>query len=106
MSRLQNPAKVALRHKMKDTLGAMSATARAEQSEIITRKVDQKCLRDMYKLIIFYEIVCKQIQELPFYNKCKRVSIYLSTEREVSTVELMKQMFAQKKQVSASAKKI
>ncbi|KAL9700053.1 hypothetical protein quinque_003494 [Culex quinquefasciatus] len=39
MSRLQNPAKVALRHKMKDTLGAMSATARAEQSEIITRKV-------------------------------------------------------------------
>uniref|UniRef100_A0A8D8BUH8 5-formyltetrahydrofolate cyclo-ligase n=1 Tax=Culex pipiens TaxID=7175 RepID=A0A8D8BUH8_CULPI len=77
MSRLQNPAKVALRHKMKDTLGAMSATVRAEQSEIITRK----------------------IQELPFYKNCKRISIYLSTEREVSTVELMKQMFAQNKQV-------
>uniref|UniRef100_A0A1Q3FLM0 5-formyltetrahydrofolate cyclo-ligase n=1 Tax=Culex tarsalis TaxID=7177 RepID=A0A1Q3FLM0_CULTA len=77
MSRLQNPAKVALRQKMKDTLGVMTAAARTEQSEIITKK----------------------IQELPFYNKCKRVSIYLSTEREVSTVELMKQMFAQNKQV-------
>ncbi|XP_065084534.1 5-formyltetrahydrofolate cyclo-ligase [Ochlerotatus camptorhynchus] len=77
MSKLQNPAKVALRQKLKSALGSMSVSSRASQSEIVTKKLFQ----------------------LPFYNNCKRISIYLSTEREVSTVTLLQEMFLQRKEI-------
>lgn len=77
MGKLPNPAKVALRQKLKTTVGSMSVSLRVSQSKIVAEKLLQ----------------------LPFFNNSKRVSIYLSTEREVNTVPLLKEMFLQNKEI-------
>lgn len=45
------------------------------------------------------EVVAKKLSQLPFFNSCKRISIYLSTEQEVNTVPILKEMFLQRKQI-------
>ncbi|XP_062543954.1 5-formyltetrahydrofolate cyclo-ligase [Armigeres subalbatus] len=77
MSNLQNPAKVALRQKLKIVLDNMSSSSRVNQSKHIANK----------------------IQQLPFYSNSQRISIYLSTEGEVNTVPLIQEMFLQRKEV-------
>ncbi|XP_055629182.1 5-formyltetrahydrofolate cyclo-ligase isoform X2 [Toxorhynchites rutilus septentrionalis] len=77
MSKLQNPAKVALRSKIKGILESMTVADRTNQSDLIT----------------------KMIQRLPFYDDCQRISIYLSTEREVNTVPMLTELFRQNKEV-------
>ncbi|XP_055532619.1 5-formyltetrahydrofolate cyclo-ligase [Wyeomyia smithii] len=77
MSKLQNPTKVALRVKLKETLSRMSPASRAAQTAIITEKILQ----------------------LPACERSQRISIYLSTEKEVGTVPLLKELFQKDKQV-------
>ncbi|XP_058463485.1 5-formyltetrahydrofolate cyclo-ligase [Malaya genurostris] len=77
MVRLQTQAKAALRQKVKNVLDSMTTAARAAQSELITQKILQ----------------------LPLFERSQRISIYLSTEREVSTVSLLKELFRLNKEV-------
>ncbi|XP_055607357.1 5-formyltetrahydrofolate cyclo-ligase [Uranotaenia lowii] len=74
---MQNPAKVALRAKIKDILASMTSADRIAQSEAVNQKILQ----------------------LPFFENCRRVSIYLSTEKEVDTMQLMQLLFQQNKEV-------
>ncbi|XP_058832066.1 5-formyltetrahydrofolate cyclo-ligase isoform X2 [Topomyia yanbarensis] len=77
MSNFRNPAKAAQRQKLMDVLASMNTASRTAQSEFITQKILQ----------------------LPFFERCRRISIYLSTEGEVSTVPLLKELFRQNKEV-------
>ncbi|XP_053687745.1 5-formyltetrahydrofolate cyclo-ligase [Sabethes cyaneus] len=77
MSRLQNTTKVALRMKIKETLSKMTPASRASQAAIITEKILQ----------------------LPVYKRSQRISIYLSTESEVSTIPLLNELFQKDKEV-------
>lgn len=55
----------------------MTATNRTTQSKVITEK----------------------ILRLPFYQECQRVSVYLSTDREVCTIPLLELLLHQGKEV-------
>ncbi|GAB0096930.1 5-formyltetrahydrofolate cyclo-ligase [Sergentomyia squamirostris] len=74
---IRNPAKAALRLRIKSKLEAMTPEGRVAQSKAIAAKV----------------------VALPEFKAAKRISVYLSTDAEVDTVELLKEMFNQKKVV-------
>lgn len=74
---MQNQAKVILRKQIKDILKAMSLESRNQQSNLITQK----------------------LFNLPEFKKAKKVSIYLSTEHEVNTSDILKKLFNDKKDV-------
>ncbi|XP_055708743.1 5-formyltetrahydrofolate cyclo-ligase [Phlebotomus papatasi] len=74
---IRNPAKAALRLRIKARLEAMTPEGRDSQSKAITAKV----------------------LALPEFKAAQRISIYLSTDAEVNTVEILKEMFQQKKEV-------
>ncbi|CAO1309988.1 unnamed protein product [Diamesa hyperborea] len=74
---MQNLVKVALRKQIKSAVKLMTLDNRVEQSNKITQKLLQ----------------------MPEYKHAKRVSIYLSTEYEVNTIEVLKDMLQKQKEV-------
>ncbi|XP_017886265.1 5-formyltetrahydrofolate cyclo-ligase [Ceratina calcarata] len=72
-----NLAKAALRKKVKDVIKQITIEERQKQS----KKVFEK------------------LRSLPLFQKSKRVSIYLSTEDEIDTTQILKYMFDTKKEV-------
>lgn len=77
MTTHQNPTKVELRKRIQGILRSMTEEQRIEQSNAITNKV----------------------LALPEYKTAQRVSIYLSTDGEVSTLDILKDMFESNKTV-------
>uniref|UniRef100_U5EYE0 5-formyltetrahydrofolate cyclo-ligase n=1 Tax=Corethrella appendiculata TaxID=1370023 RepID=U5EYE0_9DIPT len=77
MSSMQNPAKIALRSRIKKILAQMTVENRQRQSQSIREK----------------------LFENSYYKSANRVSLYLSTTNEVDTTLILKDLFARKKQV-------
>lgn len=78
MTAQQNPAKVALRKKVQGLLNEMTKESRDKQSNAITEKV----------------------LAMSEYKNAKRVSIYLSTDDEVNTLDILKDIFNSGKKVN------
>lgn len=74
---MQSSAKFVLRTQIKEKLKQTSVDSRKRQSSVIAQKVFQ----------------------LPAFKQAKRVSIYLSTEYEVDTIDIVRKMFTEKKEV-------
>jgi 5-formyltetrahydrofolate cyclo-ligase len=100
---MQNQAKIALRKQIKGVLKQMTSETRELQSIKITQKV-KNSNQSKNSISLLSSLILRQLQllSLPAFQTSKRVSIYLSTENEVSTTELLKQMFIDKKEVSFS----
>ncbi|XP_037035108.1 5-formyltetrahydrofolate cyclo-ligase isoform X2 [Bradysia coprophila] len=77
MSTVSNPAKKLLRAEIKKVLASMTKEDQAKQSASITH----------------------QITSMEIFKQSSRVSVYLSTDGEVSTKELLNVMFEEKKEV-------
>uniref|UniRef100_A0A1B0D5I9 5-formyltetrahydrofolate cyclo-ligase n=1 Tax=Phlebotomus papatasi TaxID=29031 RepID=A0A1B0D5I9_PHLPP len=95
---IRNPAKAALRLRIKARLEAMTPEGRDSQSKAITAKARLEAMipegRDSQSKAITAKVLA-----LPEFKAAQRISIYLSTDAEVNTVEILKEMFHQKKEV-------
>lgn len=93
---MQNQAKVALRKQIKELIRQMTPENRNLQSTLITKKVES-----CYEIFSEKSLILRdfQVLKLPSFQASRRVSIYLSTDYEVNTIDLLKQMFLDKKEV-------
>lgn len=94
---MSNPAKVLLRKKIKDLMRQTSAETKSLQSKIIAEKVWK--VLSIHHLDLTLKTVF-QLFRMPEYQNAKRVSIYLSTDSEVDTINIMKKMFTEGKEVN------